>query len=81
MSTLPGNPHAESLEGYNDPRNSLEATATMALAHETRTLALIAYQGNVERSYHQTLTRARSGPAHALNRQIIERLGLEDERV
>lgn len=53
-----------------------QAVATLALAHEQRTANLIAYQANVERSYHQTLTRARSGQANELNRQIIERLGL-----
>lgn len=51
--------------------------ATLALVHEQRTANLIAYQANVERSYHHTLTRHRSGQANALNRQIIERLGLE----
>jgi hypothetical protein len=57
-----------------------QVEATLALAYEQRTMNLIAYQANVERSYHQTLTRARSGQANELNRQIIERLGLEDDR-
>lgn len=40
MIALPGNPHAEQLEGYNDPRNSLEMMATLALAFEQRTTTL-----------------------------------------
>lgn len=57
--------------------DELAATeATLTLAYEMRTANLIAYQANVEQSYHQTLTRARSGQANDLNRQIIERLGL-----
>ncbi|SDK80915.1 hypothetical protein [Arthrobacter sp. ok362] len=40
MSALPGNPHAAHLEGYLDPRNSLEMMATLALAFEQRTTTL-----------------------------------------
>ena len=43
MSTLPGNPYAETLEPYLDPRNGIEALATLALAYEQRTASLIAY--------------------------------------
>lgn len=50
--------------------------ATLALAHETHTLALIAYQANVESSYFNKLTTQRSAQANDLNRQILERLGL-----
>jgi hypothetical protein len=50
--------------------------ATLAVAYAQHTANLIAYQANVERSYQNTLTRARSGQANELNRQIIERLGL-----
>lgn len=54
-----------------------DVEAKLAIAHAQDTANLIAYQANVERSYHHTLTRHRSGQANALNRQIIERLGLE----
>lgn len=89
MSTLPGNKDYDeacltvnffahkNVEADADVIALGQLEATLALAHETRTLALIAYQANVERSYHHTLTRHRSGQANALNRQIIERLGLE----
>lgn len=42
MSHLPGNPYATVLADYTDPRNSLEACATLALAYEQRTANLIA---------------------------------------
>ncbi|OIH81941.1 hypothetical protein BLJ79_21515 [Arthrobacter sp. UCD-GKA] len=43
MSNLPGNPYADALTDYTDPRNSIEALATLALAYEQRTANLIAY--------------------------------------
>jgi hypothetical protein len=73
--SMNGNPHygAAQTTGHEDGG---DIEATLALAHEQRTANLIAYQANVERSYQNTLTRARSGQANELNRQIIERLGL-----
>lgn len=90
MSSNPHYAEARKTEGYYVHKNvgadaevialgQLEAT--LALAYEQRTANLIAYQANVEQSYFKTLQKARSGQANALNRQIIERLGLEDERV
>jgi hypothetical protein len=74
--SIPGNPYIRNAE-YIDRAPEIRAIdATLALAHEQRTANLIAYQANVERSYQNTLTRARSGQANELNRQIIERLGL-----
>lgn len=46
MSDLRGNPYAELLDSYADPRNSLEAHATLALAFEQRTANLIALWSN-----------------------------------
>ena len=40
MSDLSGNPFANAMTDYLDPRNSLEALATMALAYEQRTTTL-----------------------------------------
>jgi len=76
-----GNPHYENSKYLDRAPELRTIDATLVLAYEQRTANLIAYQANVERSYHQTLTRARSGQANELNRQIIERLGLADERV
>ena len=44
MSNLPGNPYADALTDYTDPRNSIEALATLAAAYEQRTANLIAIQ-------------------------------------
>jgi len=72
---LPGNPFAESLEGYNDPRNSLEAAAILTLAYEQRTANMIAslqvvrYDGGKE-----ILPTAEH--AWATTSKINERLGL-----
>lgn len=74
--SMNGNPHYLSAEHTWRSEEQRAIQATLALVHEQRTANLIAYQANVERSYHQTLTRARSGQANELNRQIIERLGL-----
>lgn len=76
----------QSEEGSTDATNlaailDAQVEATLALAYAQDTANLIAYQANVEQSYFKTLQKARSGQANALNRQIIERLGLEDERV
>jgi hypothetical protein len=74
--SMENNPHYRNAKTLNtDDGGDIEAT--LALAYEQRTANLIAYQANVERSYHHTLTRARSGQANELNRTIIERLGLE----
>lgn len=43
MSILPGNPFADEMNYHADPRNSLEAHATLALAYEQRTANMIAY--------------------------------------
>lgn len=51
--------------------------ATLALAYAQDTANLIAYQGNVERSYFGTLSGKRSGQANQLNRTIQERLDLD----
>lgn len=40
--SMQGNPYAEVLKDYEDPRNSIEAVATLALAYEQRTANLIA---------------------------------------
>lgn len=73
MSTLPGNPFAESLDEYADPRNSLEAQAMLALAHEQRTANLIAAY-NAEVSGHGRI----KGDGIAIDRhnEILDRLGL-----
>ena len=72
---MPGNEHYYKALRHEDAMAEL-VQATLAVAFEQRTANLIAYQASVERSYHQTLTRARSGQANELNRQILERLGL-----
>jgi len=73
--SMDGNPHYAQANMETAPE-WVQAHASLALVHEQRTANLIAYQANVERSYQHTLTRARSGQANELNRQIIERLGL-----
>lgn len=69
MSALPGNPHAEHLQGYLDPRNSLEMMATLALAFEQRTTSL-AILLLANRGGDDVLIQAR---------EIEARLGKEDK--
>jgi hypothetical protein len=63
---LPGNPYADYLEGYLDPRNSLEMMATLALAYEQRTttLALLVAANHGGSGVHQQAE------------EIAERMGL-----
>lgn len=72
MSNLPGNPYADALTDYTDPRNSIEALATLALAYEQRTANLIAAL-HLQAVNHQADIHLMEGPADMLN----ERLGLD----
>ena len=74
MSDLPGNLFADDLYSYADPRNSLEAHATLALAYEQRTANLIALaQLNV--SANGSNVDLRTDVA-----EIAERLGMRAEK-
>ena len=67
-----GNPYAEALEEYADPRNSLEAVATLALVFEQRTANLIALA--------ELKRKDRTSGATAASTEVLmiieERLGL-----
>lgn len=78
MSGMEGNPHAESLTGYADPRNSLEAMATLALAYEQRTANLIALWGMSDDACMALDTASGTGESDwsSVAKQIRERLGL-----
>jgi hypothetical protein len=63
--------------------SAMTESALQEIAHQLEQLAieqytanLIAYQANVERSYAKKMKIPRSDQAAALNRQIIDRLGL-----
>jgi hypothetical protein len=82
MSWVSGNPHHYNASVSKDwfhaesPDLYYVKEALMAVAFEQRTANLIAYQANVEESYVNARKAARSENASALNKQIIERLGL-----
>lgn len=69
MTDLPGNPHVEVLKDYADPRNSLEAVATLALAYEQRTATLAQLLLS-----HATVTGL---DYNQLRQEVLTRLGLE----
>lgn len=71
MNTMNGNPYAEEMAGYADPRNSLEAQATLALAFEQRTANLIAAAETIHED-GGIFPNASNG----LRLQILARLGL-----
>jgi hypothetical protein len=66
---LNGNPYAESLDEYTDPRNSLEAVATLALAYEQQTANMIAYAVTLWQT-------GRGAQAESIDALVSERLGL-----
>jgi hypothetical protein len=66
MTSLPGNPYAEHLTGYEDPRNSLEMMATLALAYETRT---------------QTLAILATAPAQEFSEPLRHEYNIIDQRL
>jgi hypothetical protein len=88
-----GNPYGQNLEewlvaisrkverGETYPNDGmklgLEAQAALAVAFEKRTANLIAYQANVEASYTNERKNNRSAATEALNKTIMERLGLD----
>ncbi|ERI39167.1 hypothetical protein M707_02605 [Arthrobacter sp. AK-YN10] len=78
MSTIPGNPYAEDLEDYSDPRNSIEGVATLALAYEQRTSNLIALW-SMQDDTAMSLDKSNGMGADewsSVAKQIRERLGL-----